>query len=247
MKHPLIGSGQHCSVKNKKYHGFLIDADNTIFDFTKAERDALFETLKSFSIMNYSEELYDIYHRINEELWRNFEEGTIDQSSLNIERFRLFLNSLNLNEDPEMIAALFLDRLSRKDYLLPHALEVLEFLSKRASLSLVSNGIARVQRGRIARAGIEIFFQDIIISEEVGFSKPDPEVFFLAISRLHLSLHNILCVGDSPSSDIRGANQAGLDTCWFMYPVRRYPPEEPKPDYIISDLRELLAFSPDLC
>ena len=186
------------------------------------------------------------YARINEQVWKELEEGCLDSEYLKIKRFKLLLDYLKLKEDPEKIASIYLDRLSRKDFLLPHALEVLEYLSRRASLALVTNGIARVQRGRIARAGIEIFFQHIIISEEIGISKPDPDIFLIAIKRLHLPHHEILCVGDSPSSDIRGGNQAGVDTCWFMYPLRGYPPEEPEPTYMISDLRELLTFTPEL-
>ena len=230
----------------KKYHGFLFDADNTIFDFTRAERDALYETLGNAFKEEIPEVVYEDYLRINTRLWNDFEEGHTSREVLKVKRFELLLESLKIDADPAGLAEHYLDRLSTKDYLLPNALEVLEHLSKRALLLLISNGIARVQRRRIARAGIELFFQDIIISEEVGVSKPDPEFFSLALKRLPLPIHDILCVGDSPSSDIRGGYQAGIDTCWFMYPPRAYPPEEPKPDYVAADLRELLRFSPDL-
>ncbi len=227
----------------KKYHGFFLDADNTLFDFNKAERDALFETMETIAPASFSEEIYQSYHSINEEVWKGFEEGTINYSDLKTTRFSNLLKLLQLNTDPEQASELFLDRLSTKAYLLPHAIEVLEYLAKRASLVLISNGISRVQRGRIARAGIEIFFQDILISEEIGISKPEPGFFQLALKRLQLPPHKVLCIGDSPSADIRGGHHSGLDTCWFMYPERRYPVGEPKPDYIVTDLRELTAFS----
>ncbi len=195
---------------------------------------------------NYPEEVFSTYARINEQVWKELEKGYLDREDLKIKRFKLLLDYLELKDDPGKIASLYLDRLSSKDYLLPHALEVLEYLSKRASLALVTNGLARVQRGRIAKAGIEIFFQHIIISEEIGISKPDPDIFLFAMKLLHLPQHEILCVGDSPSSDIRGGNQAGVDTCWFIYPLREYPLMEPEPTYMISDLRELLTFAPEL-
>ena len=227
----------------KKYHGFFLDADNTLFDIDKAERDALFETMETISPASFSEEVYQSYHSINQEVRKGFEEGTINYSDLKTTRFLNLLKRLQLDTDPEQASELFLDKLSTKAYLLPHAIEVLEYLAKRASLILVSNGISRVQRGRIARTGIEIFFQDILISEEIGISKTVPGFFRQALKRLQLPPHKVLCIGDSPSADIRGGHQNGLDTCWFTYPERRYPADEPKPDYIVTDLRELTAFS----
>jgi len=227
----------------KKYHGFVLDADNTLFDFHRAERSALFETLSVLPGFIYSEQAYAEYHRINEILWRAFENGEVDQENLKQMRFRRLLESLELAGDPRRLASDYLTRLSRKDFLLPHALEVLETLSRKASLLLLTNGLAEVQRGRIARAGVEIFFEAIIISEEVGLAKPDPRIFLLAVEKLRLPAYEILCVGDNPVSDIGGAQQAGLDTCLFMDPLRSFGSGDPEPDYMITDLRELINFA----
>jgi 2-haloacid dehalogenase len=229
----------------KKYHGFILDADNTLFDFHRAERSALFETLQALPGFIYSEQVYAAYHRINEILWRAFENAELDQESLKQVRFHRLLESLGIEGDARQLSRDYLIRLSRKDFLLPHALEVLEALSRKASLLLLTNGLAEVQRGRIARAGVEIFFADIIISEEVGLAKPDPRIFMLAVARLRLPAYAILCVGDNPSSDIGGAKQAGLDTCLLMDPLRRPAVGDPEPDYMIYDLRELTAFAAD--
>jgi putative hydrolase of the HAD superfamily len=154
---------------------------------------------------------------------------------------------LQIEGDSEELAQLYLKHLGRKDYLLPHAIEVLEYLYRRALLVLLTNGITRVQKERITRSGIEIFFKDIIISEEIGLTKPDPAIFLLAAKRINLAPSALLCVGDSPSSDIRGGFNAGMDTCWFRSTSADYPRQEPEPDYIIDDLRELIKFAPDFC
>jgi HAD superfamily hydrolase (TIGR01549 family) len=144
-----------------------------------------------------------------------------------------------LRADPEQVSVRYLEILSQKHYLMPHAVTVLEFLSKRALISLITNGLAFVQKNRIARAELELFFNDILISEEIGMAKPDPAFFRFAVKRLHLAPHEVLCVGDNPLADIKGAHEAGIDTCWYCPYVQSFPAGYPPPDYTISDLLEL--------
>ncbi len=73
--------------------------------------------------------------------------------------------------------------------------------------------------------------------------KPDPEFFRLATRRLHLSPHEVLCVGDNPLADIKGAHEAGIDTCWYNPYPQSYPANSPAPDYAISDLIQLKGFA----
>jgi HAD superfamily hydrolase (TIGR01549 family) len=122
---------------------------------------------------------------------------------------------------------------------MPHTISLLEFLSKRSLLCLITNGLADVQKNRIARAELEVFFNDILISQEIGLEKPNPEFFRLAVRRLRLSPHEVLCVGDNPLIDIKGARDAGLDTCWFNPYVQSYPAGFPPPDYTVTDLFQL--------
>lgn len=234
----------------KRYHAFILDADNTLFDFNRAERAALREALRANGYRHFSEDIFLRYHDINEELWKLFERGRISQEDLRIERFRRLLaylprpHHLRWSADPVKIGERYIEALSEKGYLLPHTRRVLRSLCSRAPLLLLSNGIASVQRRRIKRAGIGIYFEDILISAEVGLAKPDPAIFALAIDKLNSGKDRVLCVGDSPSSDIRGGHAAQLDTCWFAPAHREYPDHEPEPLYRISDLRQLLRFLP---
>lgn len=231
----------------KRYRAFILDADNTLFDFDKAEQAALQEALVASGYRNYPDDVFERYHRINEELWKLFEKGGIDQQELRTERFRRLISQLPrrgsvLPANPALVGHLYIEALSEKGYLLDHALAVLQELSSGAPLLLLSNGIASVQRRRIDRSGIGVYFKEILISTEVGIAKPDPAIFALAIEKLNRRREDILCVGDSPSSDIRGGHNAGIDTCWFSPWDVTYPAEEPRPLYRISDLRQLLGF-----
>jgi len=233
----------------KRYQAFILDADNTLFDFDRAEQAALREALTSSGYQNYPEDVFVRYHRINEELWKLFERGMIEQQDLRTERFRRLIDELprrgsTLPVDPASIGQLYIEALSEKGYLLAHAIAVLQGLSSEVPLLLLSNGIASVQRRRIDRSGIGAYFKEILISTEVGIAKPDPGIFALAIEKLHCREEDVLCVGDSPSSDIRGGHNAGIDTCWYAPRDTTYPAEEPRPLYRISDLRQLLDFLP---
>jgi 2-haloacid dehalogenase len=231
-------------VRASGFLGYLLDADNTLFDFDRAEREALAETLAAVCPAPPPPGVFAEYHRINAGLWKRFEQGEVDQAGLRVERFLLLFRSLGLAGDPRRAAELFVEALAGKPFLLPHARGVLEALARRAPLALLTNGLAAVQRGRIRGAGIGGLFGCIVISEEVGLAKPDPGIFLLAVEGLGLQAPEVLCVGDNAASDIRGARRAGLACCWLAPGSARYPPEEPPPDYRISDLRELLSLRP---
>ncbi len=249
----------------RKFYGFLIDADNTIFDFDRAEREAFYETLNLIGISDTKliEKLHSIYIKINDKIWKSLERGEIGWERLNVKRFEDFLQiALETIENlPDKIphskatiintmAENYIDILSQKAYTIPHAVETLAYLSSRADLILGTNGIAKVQRNRIAKAGIEIFFKEIIISEEIGVSKPNPGFFNLAIKKLDLPKSEILCVGDSITSDIIGGSKAGLSTCLFLkdtnHSILNTPETNETYDYTIEDIRELKDFAPPL-
>jgi 2-haloacid dehalogenase len=234
----------------KRYEAFILDADNTLFDFDRAEKAALREALMASGFQSYPQDVFARYHRINEELWKLFERGMIDQGKLRTERFRRLIDEFPGGDPtppakPASVGRLYIEALSEKGYLLAHVHEVLQGLSSEVPLLLLSNGIASVQRRRIDRSGIGVYFREILISTEVGLAKPDPGIFALAIEKLQCRKEEILCVGDSPSSDIRGGNDAGLDTCWYAPGDTCYPAEEPRPLHRINDLRQLLGFLPE--
>ncbi len=239
----------------RRYSGFILDADNTVFDFSACERRALEQTF-GLSLGGAASSgrhrsaapaagnaLYQAYRRINHEVWRELERGSIDQDTLRVKRFQMLLQELGRRGDPRQLSERYLEHFARKAYLMPHAAEVLSELSRRVPLVLLSNGIASVQRSRLGISGLQPLFRDILISEEVGLSKPDPRIFHLALQRLGRSRRQVLCVGDSPTADIAGARGAGLDSCWFAYPGMSYPHDQPQPDYVIADLRALLEMA----
>lgn len=221
-----------------KYPYLLFDADNTLFDFDGAERAAHLALCETFGLA-FSEEGYRLYHRCNAELWRDFDQGRCTKEFLLVERFRRYLALTGERADPEALNREHLYRLGENASLLPGAAELCRDLAGSHRLYLITNAVESVQRARFARSAIRPYFQDVFISETIGCGKPSA-AFFAHVFRAvpGLTRENGLVVGDSLSSDIQGANNAGLPCCW-LNPAGLPRPEGLRIDYEIRSLEEL--------
>ncbi len=221
-----------------RYQYLLFDADNTLFDFEAANHNAFAKTCE-YCGLDYSEELYEFYESINRPLWHQLDRGEVTKEFLVVERFRRFLEQLGIDRDPAECNRIQLTNLGLSTTLLPHALEVVQKLSQTHKLYIVTNAVASVQRARLSASEIAPYITAAFISEEAGAAKPSLAYFDYVMARIDdITRENCLVIGDSLSSDIQGANNAGLPACW--YNLKGEPrPESPHVDYEIRDLREL--------
>ena len=129
--------------------------------------------------------------------------------------------------------------LGRQTQLLAGAEDVVRELSSRFRLLLATNGIAVVQRPRFARSSIRKYFEDVVISDEIGVAKPQTGFMEEAFTRMgEPQKSEVLMIGDSLSSDIAGGVNFGIETCWFnpnALPLDGFP----KPTFVIEDLTEI--------
>ena len=222
------------------YPYLLFDADNTLFDFDQAERNAHLLLCRAHGLA-FSEEGYQLYHKCNADLWRDFDRGLCTKEYLLVERFRRYLAITGERADPEALNRDHLRALGEGAMLLPGAEELCRVLSRDHRLYLLTNAVASVQKTRFANSAIAPYFQGAFISEEVGVGKPDPAYFDYVFHAVPgLARDNALVIGDSLTSDIQGANNAGLPCCWFN------PKGQPRPQglrigYEIRALEELYA------
>lgn len=223
-----------------EYKILLFDADGTILDFEKSEASALKKTFQKFSLL-YDENYHLVfYKRLNAAIWSEFENGEISAAELKPERFRRFNNKFNFNIEPFLMSDVYLEYLSEAGYLLDGAEELLLKLKDNFKMILLTNGLTAVQKRRFSKTNMKKYFEKIIISEEVGFKKPQKKIFELALKGIdYNSKSEILMIGDNLSSDILGGINYGIDTCWFN-PLKKMRNMNIKPTYYIQTFNEIL-------
>lgn len=221
----------------------FLDLDDTILDFQKAERLALAKTLESFGLPP-TDTVLARYHQINREHWERLERKELTRQQVLVGRFAALFAEMGLSAQAEQVARAYEENLSQGHYFLPGAEEALRSLRKKYKLYLASNGTARVQAGRLKSAGIIPYFQEIFVSEEMGYNKPDPAYFDACFARIPgFRKDRAMMVGDSLTSDILGGIQAGIATCW-VNPHRKTG--SIRPDYEIESIVQLEALLKNL-
>ena len=186
------------------YDYILFDADNTLFDFDKAQFFGFNAVLRYYNC-TFSEDIYENYEAINHDLWTQFEQGKISKDILQEKRFFDFFYRLGMSVDGAEANLIYQTELSKQSWLVPHAKEICRELFPIASLAIVTNGVGKTQSLRILNSEIGKYITFSIISENVGYAKPDVK-FFEEVFRIIGCGHNrnILIVGDSIASDIQG-------------------------------------------
>ncbi len=220
------------------YQWILLDADNTLFDFDLSERYALKSALEYIGV-SFKEEHIDLYHRINKACWRAYEEGTMTKAKLRLYRFEHFFKKIGVQADVQSFADHYMQQLGSTDFLIDGAVDLLEQLQGHYHLLLVTNGLKEVQYPRLNKTGLHPFFKGVVVSDEIGHSKPAAEFFEYAFeSMAHPQKEKVLMVGDNLNADIRGGNEYGLDTCWYN-PGKQQNASGIAPTYEINALHQL--------
>ncbi|EGT3617265.1 noncanonical pyrimidine nucleotidase, YjjG family, partial [Clostridium perfringens] len=217
----------------------IFDADETLFDFKKSEREAFKNTMLKFDIEYDKNYHLKIYKEINTGIWKEFEQGLITQEKLKIERFKRLSDKLNIKFDEINFAKSYMEHLADASFLFDDSIDLIENLNKSYKLSIVTNGLTSVQDKRIRKSTIAKYFDAIVISEEILIAKPDPKIFEYTLKHMNFSdKSKVLMVGDSLTSDIQGGINFGVDTCWYN-PNKIENKTSITPTYEISSFDEL--------
>jgi len=216
-----------------RYKLILLDLDDTIFDFQAGNRNAVNELAAELGLA--SPTIFDEYQEHNHACWAALERGEMNQETLHVERFRRFLSAKGRSDDPKTVADRFAELLGRQAIPMSGAEEMLAAVSARVAVVALTNGITVIQKARLARSPLTRFISRAVISQEVGASKPDPRIFEIALGGVSPS--DALMIGDSIASDILGAANAGIDSCWFN-PKGKPCPENAHPTYEVATLAQ---------
>lgn len=217
----------------------LLDLDDTILDFHKAEASAIRKTLIDMDLAA-TDKVAAEYSRINAAQWALLEKKVFTRDEILHRRFDLLFDYLGVTRDSDRMLSIYERYLSQGHYFIDGAEDILGALKDEYRIYLVSNGTLAVQRGRIKSAKIAPYFDDIFISEKIGCDKPSAQFFEICFKTAgNIRRCNTVIVGDSLSSDILGGINAGIRTIWYN-PAHKAIKDGIVPDYQIDTLYALI-------
>ena len=203
-----------------KYRNLFIDLDDTVYDFSAASRESFLETYEQLHYERYFdsfEQYLSIYEPYNLELWRIYGEGKITKEELNKRRYSHPLEVVGVQD--QALADTFcreaLGRIPTKGHLVPGAMELLEYLRPKYNLYILSNGFKELQSRKMQTAGIDKYFDALILSEDIGVNKPDCRLYEHAMRKTASEPQESLMIGDMFDTDIVGAANFGMDSMYY--------------------------------
>ncbi len=221
-----------------KYKKLLLDVDGTLLNFDASAEKSL-EILFAGRNYRYDAQVFALYTEINNGLWERHERGELPRERVLVDRFTMLFERLGIEEKGETFEQDFRDQLELNPVWMDGAEDLLQYLQPKYELYIVTNGVGRTQRARLAATGLDAYVKDVFISELIGSQKPQKAYFDHCLSRIGpCDRSEILLIGDSLTADIQGANNAGIASCWFN-PNGKPLTGSAKPDMEIRELSEL--------
>lgn len=204
----------------QKYKQLFFDLDHTIWDFSTNERITLTQLFSDYQLDKYFNDFnnfFELYKPINLSLWEQYRNGKIKKKELNIQRFYNTFVSVGFDNKniAEHFANDFIAINPTKTALIPHTIEVLNYLKPHYRMHIITNGFTETQYVKIEKSGLKPYFEKIFVSEEVGYQKPKKAFFEYAIKSCNARKKESLVIGDSIDVDIQGAKNFGLDHVFF--------------------------------
>ena len=218
----------------------LWDVDGTLLNFKTAERRALGDAFLRFGLGRCTEEMLARYSVLNDRWWKRLERGEVTKAELLTGRFRAFFRAEGVDcTEYDAFNDYYQIRLGETVVFQDEGYDLVRSLAGRVGQYAVTNGTVAAQRRKLKNSGLDILMDGVFISEEVGADKPAPAFFDRVLSAIPACpREEILIVGDSLTSDMKGGNLAGIRCCWYD-PQDRPLPEDLTIAYHIRDLRQV--------
>jgi len=223
------------------YKHLFFDLDRTLSDFDGNNRNTMLELYTSFDLKNKLNVDFDLffetYKTVNKMLWDAYEREEIKKEHLHVDRFHLTFKELKYDNLLMAVkfAEAYIENVPKQNALMPYAKEVLEFLKPNFKLYIITNGFIELQHQKLQNSGIAHLFDDVFISESIGFQKPHIAFFEHILEKTGATKEESLIIGDNMKADIQGAKNIGIASVLYN------PNNENdlEPDYRIDSLLEL--------
>ena len=218
------------------------DLDDTLLDHKKAEQNGLkdvhdhFEEFSDISL----DKFINTYHQINKGLWEEYGRGEIDRHVLHRRRFEETLIELGIDGALyEEVGKVYMKYYRNHWEWIDGAEDAFDKIRANYDVGLITNGFAETQWMKIKQFGFEEMVSQIVISEEIGVMKPHPKIFDHSTELVGLGRAEILYVGDSLTSDVKGGKSAGWKVAWFTSNATKKGEE--LADFVFESWEELLS------
>lgn len=221
----------------------FFDLDHTIWDFDRNAQETLMELYELYQLekvgLRSCEEFIATYTENNHQLWAEYHVGRISKEQLRSQRFNKTFRQLGVR--PDQVPAQFEEDYVRisptKTNLFRGSEEVLGYLHKKYTLHIISNGFKETTLTKMNVSGLNPYFRNVIISEDVGVNKPHKAIFEYALNKAQAQKQESIMIGDSLEADIRGAQDFGMKAIYFN-PLNKEKPGDV--EWQIHNLEELL-------
>ncbi len=218
----------------------LWDVDGTLLDFSKAEEYGIRKCFEIFGLGECTDEMLLRYSKINRKYWERLERNEITKQQVLTERFVEFFKLENIDfNDIDKFNDEYQMRLGDKSFPCDNALETVMALKGKCKQYTVTNGTFVAQSRKLTQSGLIDVFDDVFISDKIGFEKPSIEFFDAVQEKIGMfKKDEVMIIGDSLTSDMKGGNNAGILCCWYN-PLGFENKTDLKIDYEIKNLNEI--------
>ncbi len=200
--------------RSRRYDVVLCDSDNTLLDFTRASAWAVEHTLSELGVKCDPERAVALYRPIVKDVWEKLERGEISRNQLFDLREDAFAAALGTHFERGAFNGLYRAYLRETRFVKDGAIEFLQQLKARGvAVYIITNADVYCASQRLKP--IVPYVDGAFISEALGVNKPDVGFFEEINKRICLDRSRTIVFGDSPTADIKGAVDYGLDSCLF--------------------------------
>ena len=226
-----------------KYNTVLIDLDDTLIDTIGNTEVTIREIYDDYNLSEYfasfDEFFVNHYRPNNIRLWKAYEKQEISKQQLMDKRFvGVFREVADISHGrAQVMNQDFLGRIVLKSSLIDGAVDLLDYLKSKYRLCVLSNGFSEMQYVKIKSAGLEGYFDEVVLSDVVGINKPQVGIFDYALRKLNAGKSEVIMLGDNYSSDIVGAHNAHIEQIW--YNPKKQEAADFSPTYTIEHLSEV--------
>lgn len=236
-------------MKNR-YEILLVDLDDTLIDDDISRKGALREVCQFFNI-NFSEQLFTRFIEFESKFWKDYEKNKIvmphfkdpyDEKKIWL-RAQRFINIFQVDfEDAVKFDDLYSKCLGNDIVTFDYVHETLEYLSKRYSLCIATNGASISVNKKLQKADLNKYFKYVFAGEDFNTSKPRKDFFEYIMKVLnYFDLSKMAIIGDNMHTDIEGGTNIGIDT-YFFNPNKISIPSDIKLTKEFNSLKELIYF-----